>query len=135
MTKLAKPTIEGASLFLQLLSIMINDKDMDKASKWVFEELDKKSYDDFKSKYPKGSDGYRNFQTFGGYMETLCTFVNRELISEDLVFDLWGSLTWEKLGPIVHGMRKDIEMPRYLENYEVLAKRYSGWAERNPPKV
>lgn len=132
---MSRPTREDASLFLQLFSLMVNDKDMDKASKWVFEELDKKSYDDFKSKYQKGSEGYRNFQTFAGYMEILSTFVNRELISEDLVFDLWGSLTWEKLEPIVHGMRKDIEMPRYLENYEVLAKRYPAWAERNPPKV
>jgi hypothetical protein len=132
---MSKPTREDASLFLQLLSVMVNDKDMDKASKWVFEELEKISYDDFKSKYPKKSEGYRNFQTFGGYMETLCTLVNRELISEDLVFDLWGSLFWSKLGPIVQGMRKDLEMPRYLENYEVVAKRYTAWAERNPPKV
>lgn len=132
---MSKPTREGASLFLKLLSIMVNDKDMDKASRWVFEELDKKNYDDFKSKYPKGSEGYRNFQTFSGYMETISMFVNRELISEDLVFDLMGSLSWEKLEPIVHGMRKDLEMTRYLENYEVLAKKYSAWAERNPPKV
>ncbi|MFX0058214.1 MAG: hypothetical protein ACFE85_12040 [Candidatus Hodarchaeota archaeon] len=132
---MSKPTREDASLFLQLLSIMVNDKDMVKATRWVFDELDKKSYDDFKSKYPKGSEGQRNFETFGGYMETLCTFVNRELISEDLIFDMWGSLIWEKFEPIVHGMRKELEKPRYLENYEVVAKRYPAWAERNPPKV
>ena len=132
---MSKPTREDASLFLQYISIIANDKDMDKASKWVFDELDKKSYEDFRLKYPKGSEGYRNFQTFGGYMEILCTLVNRELINEDLVFDLFGSLTWEKLGPIIQGMRKELEIPRYLENYEVVAKRYPVWAERNPPKV
>ncbi|MFX1589769.1 MAG: hypothetical protein ACFFC1_16590 [Promethearchaeota archaeon] len=132
---MSKPTREDASLFLQLYSIMINDEDMVKAGRWVFNELDKKSFDEFRSKYPKGSEGWKNFQTFGGYMEFLSTLVNRELISEDLIFDLWGSLSWEKLEPIVQGMRKEIEIPRYLENYEVLAKRYPAWAEKNPPKV
>ncbi|MFX1317099.1 MAG: hypothetical protein ACFE9T_14660, partial [Promethearchaeota archaeon] len=74
-------------------------------------------------------------RTFSSYIEMLSTLVNKELISEDLIFDLWGSMMWQKLELIVYGMRKDIGMPRYLENYEVLAKKYPNWAEKNPPKV
>ncbi|MFX1411776.1 MAG: hypothetical protein ACFFA6_15615 [Promethearchaeota archaeon] len=132
---MSKPTREDASLFLQLLAVMTQDKNLTKANRWIFEELDIKSYDEFKAKYPLKSEGNRYFRNYTGYMEILSTLVNKELISEDLVFDLFGSSMWEKLAPIVYGMRKDIGMPRYLENYEVLAKKYPKWAEENPPKV
>ncbi|MFX0081129.1 MAG: DUF4760 domain-containing protein [Candidatus Hodarchaeota archaeon] len=132
---MSKPTREDASLLLQLLAIRGQNKNLTKALRWIFEELDIKSYDEFKDKYPLKSEGNRYIRTFCNNMELLSTLVNKELISEDLVFDLMGSLMWEKLGPIVIGLRKDIEMPRYLENYEVLAKKYPSWAEKNPPKV
>ncbi len=135
VTPMSKPTREDASLLLKLLAIMVQDKNFSKARRWIFEELDVKTYDEFKTKNPLKSKGNRYVMIFGGYMETLSTLVNKELISEDLVFDLWGSMMWEKLEPIIYGTRKDLGMPRYLENYEVVAKKYPNWAEKNPPKV
>ena len=67
--------------------------------------------------------------------ELIGVLVNKELLSEDLIFDLYGSMVWEKVEPIVYGMRKEINMPRLFENYEVCAKKYQSWAEKNPPKV
>jgi len=32
-------------------------------------------------------------------------------------------------------MRKDLAMPRFLENYEILARKYPEWAEKNPIKI
>ncbi|MFX1378554.1 MAG: DUF4760 domain-containing protein [Promethearchaeota archaeon] len=132
---MSKPTREDASLLLQLLAIMGQNKKLSKANRWIFEELDIENYDEFKAKYPLKSEGNRFIRTYCNYMELLSTFVNKELISEDLVFDLMGSMTWEKIEPIILGIRKDIGMPRYMENYEVLAKKYPAWAEKNPPKV
>ena len=129
---MSKPTKEDASLLLQLMTVLKADKD---ALDWFVEEFDEKNYDDFKAKYPKGSEGYRNFMTFAGNGELIGTLINKELLSEDLVFDLWGPLLWEKTEPIAHGMRKDREMPRLFENLEVCAKKYPMWAEKNPPKV
>lgn len=135
VTPMSKPTREDASLLLQLLAIMGQNKKLSKANRWIFEELDIENYDEFKAKYPLKSEGNRFIRTYCNYMELLSTFVNKELISEDLVFDLMGSMTWEKIEPIILGIRKDIGMPRYMENYEVLAKKYPAWAEKNPPKV
>lgn len=106
-----------------------------RATRWIFEEFDEKSYDDFKEKYPRGVEGYRNFMSFAGYGELIGTFINKELLSVDLVFDLWGSLYWEKVEPIAQGLRKDLEMHRLFENYEVCAKKFPMWAEKKPPKV
>jgi len=132
---MSKPTKDDASLLLQLMAVMAADEDNKKASNWIFEKFNEKNYDDFKAKYPMGSEGYRNFMTFASNGELLGTLVNKELLSEDLVFDLYGSMLWEKIEPIVHGMRKDLEMPRLYENFEVCAKKYPMWTEKNPPKV
>jgi hypothetical protein len=61
--------------------------------------------------------------------------VNKDLLSEDLVYDLFGDMLWEKVELIVHGLRKDANRPRLFENYEVFGKKYQNWAEKNPPKV
>ncbi|MFX1316561.1 MAG: hypothetical protein ACFE9T_11905, partial [Promethearchaeota archaeon] len=79
---MSKPTREDASLLLQLLAVMVSDKNLTKANRWIFEELDVKSYDDFKTKYPLKSEGNRYVRTFSSYMEMLSTLVNKELISE-----------------------------------------------------
>lgn len=132
---MSKPTKDDASLFLQFMAVMAADEKNSIANHWIFEKFDEKNYDDFKAKYPLGSEGYRNFTRFARNGELLGTLVNKELLNEDLVFDLYGSMLWEKIEAIVYGMRKDLEMPRLYENFEVFAKRYPMWAENNPPKV
>ena len=95
---MSKPTKEDASLFLQLFSIMQNDKDLEKAYQWLINDLDIDNFEAFQAKYQKGIQGRLNLGTYAGYMEILSTFVNYELISEDLIFDLWGDMFWRKIG-------------------------------------
>ena len=132
---MSNPTKEDAALFLQLMSYFAANEKNYNASNWVFEKFNEKSYDDFKTKYPPESEGYNNIMRVAGNCELIGVLVNRDLLSEDLVFDLWGSLLWEKLEPILHGIRKDANMSRLFENYEVCAKKYQSWAEKNPPKI
>ena len=112
------------SKYLKIISMKIN---------WGYPL--RQIYEEFKEKYPKGSKELKYFRDYTSYQELIGVLVLKGLLSEDLIFDLWGSLVWKKLEPIVYGMRKEIEMPRYLENFEVLAKRYPEWAKNNPPKV
>lgn len=65
----------------------------------------------------------------------MSTFVVAEVLSEDLVYDMWGDMQWGKAEPIVKGLRTQFGMPRLYENFEVVAKKYPEWAEKNPPKV
>ncbi len=132
---MSKPTKADAELLLQIFAIMRTDEDSRNAMFWVLEELEKQSYDEFKAKNPMGSEGYRNFMIHAMYWEVIGTLVNKELLSEDLVFDMFGSGFWEKVEPIAQGMRKDWKWPRLWENFEVFAKKYPKWAEKNPPKV
>ncbi|MHA1992086.1 MAG: DUF4760 domain-containing protein [Candidatus Hodarchaeales archaeon] len=130
-----KPTKDDAELLLQFMAIGNNNDDYKNAGNWFFEELSEQSYEEFKSKYPVGSQGYRNFMLVIGFNEVISTFVNNNLLSGDLVFDLWGNLNWKKAGPIVKGLRKDMEYPRLFENYEYFVKNYNKWDEKNPKKV
>ena len=131
---LSKPTKADAELFLRYFAIMRSDEDFKKAMRWFYEEFDVKSYRAFKKKYPMGSEGYRNFMVFVGYWEVLGTLVNNGLLSEDLVFDMF-AVPWKKAEPIVHGIRKDMKIPRLYENFEVLAKKLPQWEKKHPPKV
>ena len=68
VTPMSKPTHEDASLLLQLVAITTQDKEFTKASRGIFEELDIKNYDEFKTKYPLKSERNRNIRIFSDYM-------------------------------------------------------------------
>lgn len=135
VTKMSNPTKEDAALLLQLMTYFAANEKNNLATNWVYEQFNEKNYDDFKTKYPVGSEGYKNVTRVASNGELIGLLVNKDLLSEDLIFDLWGSMLWEKLGPILDGVRNDLKMPRLYENYEVCAKKYQAWAEKNPPKV
>jgi hypothetical protein len=132
---MSKPTKEDAQLFIKILGIITQNKDMIDAMNWVTYELDVKTYEEFKEKYPMGSDGFKKFNGYTAIFETIGILVNRDLLSGDLIYDAWGDLYWSKVESIVHGMRKELQMPRLSENFEVMAKDYNEWAEKNPPKL
>jgi hypothetical protein len=132
---MGKPTKEDASLLIQIFNTASADEHYRDAFYWFNTEMNEDNYDDFKEKYPPGSDGYRHFMRMSSYGELVGALVNREVLNEDLVFELYGDMMWEKSSPIVRGMREDLKMPRFLENFEVMALKYPEWAEKNPPKI
>lgn len=132
---MGKPTKEDAALLIQIFGIESADEDYKKAVNWFLAEMNETNYDDYKAKNPIGSEGYKYFMRLCHYWELIGTLVNRDVLNEDLVFDMHGDMLWDKAEPIVYGMRKDLDFPRFLENYEVLAKKYPKWAENNPIKI
>jgi hypothetical protein len=132
---MSKPTKEDASLFVQIVDTLIKNKNIWDAMNWFYFQFDAKTYDEFKEKYPMGSEGFANFFYYGSGFELIGILVNKGLLNEDLFFEFWGDLGWKKYEPIVQGLRKDLNMPRLGENFEVMAKKYPEWEKRNPPKV
>ena len=132
---MSKPTREDASLFVQIFGIAIADEKYSKALEWFNLEMNEKNYEDFKKKNPLGSEGYKNFSRLCNYWELVGTLMNKELLSEDLLFELLGDMNWSKTKPIVYGLREDLNMPRFMENYEVCARMYPEWAKQNPIKI
>jgi hypothetical protein len=133
--KIPKPTKEDASLLVQIFGVANADEKYRKAQNWFVYEMNEKNYDDFKKKYPIGSEGYTNFMNITSYAELIGTLVNSEVLSEDLVFEMWANMMWDKAKPIVYGLRKDLAMPRFMENYEACVKKYPEWEKKNPIKI
>ena len=132
---MSKPTKDDASLMLQIMTMMKGDEVYQKAEIWSLIEFKAKDYEEFKVKYPMGSEGYKYLMNLLSYGELIGTLINHELLSEDLVFDLYGNMLWDKAEPIVHGMRNETGRPRLFENFEVCAMKYPIWVEKHPPKL
>lgn len=102
----SKPTRADAELFVKLYGIAVNSETLVKALRWWTEEFDEMSYEEFKEKYPRGTDGWINFRTLAMFYEVMGVLVYHGLLSEDLVYDVF-STRWRKAGPIVKGMQRD----------------------------
>ena len=135
MIKIPKPTKEDADLILKIFSAAVNDELYQNAFRWFMIEFNETNFDKFIKENPIGSQGYRYFSRVLTYTELVSTFVVAEVLSEDLVYDMWADMQWKKAEPIVKGLQKQLGMPRLYENFEVVAKKYPEWAEKHPPKV
>jgi len=127
---LTKPNQKDAELLIKLYAI-VGPSERVETWNWVL-ELEKQSYEDFIKENPIGSDGWNHFLSLAGYYEMVGILVKYGTINDDMVLD-FHALMWNKLGPVVKGLRKERESPRFFENYEYLAKKQSEWYKDHPP--
>jgi hypothetical protein len=95
------------------------------------------SYEEFKSRYPHGSKGAQLFVRFTSKFELAGIVAEYGFLNENLYFDRYGALQieWKKAKPIVYGLRKEWDEPRFRENFELLSTRGKEWLESHPPKI
>jgi Domain of unknown function (DUF4760) len=81
-------------------------------------------YDDFVRKYGKFYSKNQvpmAFMTMGNFYEQIGILLRNKLIDASLVDQLFAvCATWEKMKPIVEGMRKEYHDPMYFEAFEYL---------------
>ena len=128
---MTKPNQKDAELLIRLWEMSFNPE-MRKTWSWAFIELEKQSYEEFIKENPIGSDGWDHFLSIAGYYEMVGVLVKYGTINDDMVLD-FHALLWNKLGPVVKGLRKERESPRFFENYEYLAKKQAEWLKDHPP--
>jgi hypothetical protein len=126
---MSEPTQKDAELLIRLWENG-NSPERRKAFYWAM-ELEEQSYEEFIKENPIGTDGWDNFILCAGYFEMVGILVKYGPINEDMVLDLH-YLLWDKLGPLVKGFQKERGSPRFLENYEYLAKKKTEWAKTHP---
>lgn len=109
--------------------------EMHEASSWVKNKMPEDfTYQDFLNK----PEERKKLEILWYYFEFLGVLVNRKYINEDIVFDQQGSFIvgmWEKTREVIKARREDKNAPMYMENFEILADRYSEWAVVNRPKL
>jgi len=131
---MSEPTQRDVDILLRLWE-MHNAPELQAARMWVFTEFAAMDYVEFKRKYPPGSVEWRRFTSVYGTYEMYGVLINRNLLNEDLFFDLFGGLRllWDKLQPVLTGMRQEIDSYLY-ENFELLCRRAQGWQAKHPPR-
>ncbi len=127
---MTKPNQKDAELLIRLWENG-NRPERRKAWYWAM-EVEEQSYEDFIKENPIGSDGWNHFLSLAGYYEMVGILVKYGTINDDMVLD-FHALMWNKLGPLVKGLQKERESPRFFENYEYLAKKQAEWAKDHPP--
>jgi hypothetical protein len=135
---LVKATKADAQLLLKFFEVFYGNEHVMKAILWLWEMPAFKSYEEFKRKYPSGSEAQVNIIVPGIYYEMLGVLVRHKLINENLLFDMYrtaASIGWDKLELVIEGMREELKWPELFENYEWLAERQSVWRNKHPRKL
>jgi hypothetical protein len=81
------------------------------------------TFEEFRNKYSQGNKGAQLFERFTSKLELAGTLVEYGFLNENLYFDRYGSAQaeWEVSKPVIYGIRKEWNHPRFRENFEILA--------------
>lgn len=99
-------------------------------SGWAFSQLEFKagSWEEFSTKYPRGSDGFNHFYSVGHFLEICGVLLKYGILNEDLFFDtFWFEPIWKNFEPVIKSMREVFHEPSLEENAEFLYNRYLQW--------
>ena len=119
---MAKPTHEDAMLMLQMAQLGAVSGMRD-ATRFLWSDAFEQDYDEFVSKYPRGSQEYSYVSQICGWYETLGTFYKHKLFNEELLFDwLLVSGVWNRIKGFALGLREEMGEPKLYENFEAMAK-------------
>ncbi len=131
-----RATREDVELLLKVAGLYNTDYDF-QATEWFWGEFQVKTFEEFKNRHPQGSKGAQLFERFTSRFELAGVLVEYGFLNEDLYFDRYGSIQaeWERSKPIVYGLRKEWNEPRFRENFELLAIRGRRWLQRHSPKI
>ena len=131
---MSKPTRADAEMLLNLYALLSSGKLFD-AAMWYRNEFDVKSYEEFKEKYPVGSEGRRKFTRYAMFCELLGVLADNGLLNTDMFFDAFGGPMWGKAEPIAKGFRKERGAPFVWENWELLSRKSKEYWDKRKPKI
>jgi Domain of unknown function (DUF4760) len=102
---------------------------------WFLDGLDAADYNEYKEKYSGASMERCHFVAVCGFFELSGVLVNHGLIDQDLYFDIFNPTPfWNKVKPIIEGMRNKRSDPYYYENFESLNSKRLSWKKERSIK-
>ena len=123
-----RATTEDAEIFLRLMRTFDTPQMME-SHKWFAKEFSAKDYQEFKSKYPEGSEGQMHLSMVLGSLEVAGVLISQGLLNENLYFDAAGiEYVWKKVEKIIPEWQKEAG-PALWENAAWLAERKRQWTK------
>jgi hypothetical protein len=121
-----RATTKDAEIFLKLQDTL-DTPQMREAFLWFEKEFSAKDYEEFKSKYPMGSEGHMHLSHVLGSLEIPAVLISQGLLNENLYFDASGiEFIWPKVEHIIPELQKEAG-PALWENAVWLAARQKQW--------
>jgi hypothetical protein len=119
---MAEPTREDAQLVVQLATLFAQSGAR-AATSWIWSDEFVSDHEEFKAKYPPGSEGFDRITMAAGFYETIGTLWKHQLINQELLFD-WLAMEpiWNRMKPVLLGMREEMGEPRLWENFEAMVE-------------
>ncbi|TAM82571.1 MAG: hypothetical protein EPN47_07875 [Acidobacteria bacterium] len=123
-----------AELMLRLYDMRREEK-LRRAREWFIGQFQLKSADEYQKKYPPGSEENTFTRMVVTYWEMVGSIVNSGLIEQDFFFQNTGEffIIWEKIKPLVPGIRESFKNPLLWKNLEKLSENYEEWMNKRAP--
>ncbi len=80
------------------------------------------TYEEFKEKYPRGSDGHQKFTVYGYQWEMLGALAYEGHLSIQFIINSSGTSWYNKAAKVIDGIRKETNNPYRYENWSWLVK-------------
>jgi hypothetical protein len=129
-----KPTHEQAQLHLQVYDLR-REARLRQARDWFFKNYIVETVEQSMKLAAPGTEAGAFAMMVLSYWEQACALLNYDLLHEDLFFETSGEFfgVWERVKPIIPGLRKQWVSDHAFENLEKAANRFEAWSEKRQP--
>ena len=129
-----KATYDDVKLILQLYE-MRREPRLREARKWFTASFKVKSYDDFMSVCPPGSEPNASYRMVVTYWEMVASFLTSGVLNPELFYQSGREMlfVWERVRDILPALRDAYKHPRELKNLEEASIAYIAWWKQHAP--
>jgi len=120
-------------VLLKIMQIADVPQNLD-AMQYVMFQFDFKDYEQFILECPPGSIRFNNVLRVAVFCDNLGVLVDGGAVDHEILFELY-PIPWQKLEPVIHGMRRELLWPDLFDYFEKVGKQYQKWWEPKAKKM
>lgn len=134
MSGAARATYDDVNLILRLYEMRREDR-LREARKWFTGSFKVKTFEDFQTLCPPGSETNASYRMVTTYWEMVGSFLTSGVLNNELFYQSGRELlfVWERVRDIVPAARDAFKHPRELKNLEEAATAYIAWWNHTSP--
>ena len=134
MSGVARATYDDVNLVIKLYEMRREERLRD-ARRWFAASFKVKTFDEFTTLCPPGSDPNASYRMVTTYWEMVASFLTSGVLNAELFYQSGREMlfTWERVRDILPTVRESYAHPRELKNLEDAATAYIGWWNAHAP--
>lgn len=130
------PDHHDAELLLRLYDLRREEK-LRQAREWLLREFQAESLEEFRRRFPPGSQESNFLRMVTSYWEMAASIINHGLVKEEFFFEntneLW--VVWQKVKPLAPQAREFYRNPHVWKNLEAVAEKFEKWMNQRAPEA